>query len=39
MIAKCIDATTPRPVPRTVVCCSKLLTIKLTVDHSNVIVL
>jgi len=25
MTAKCIDATTPRPAPKTV-CCSKLLT-------------
>jgi len=33
MTAKCIDATTPRPGPRTV-CCSKLLTIRLFVDHT-----
>jgi len=35
MTAKCVDATTPRPAPKTV-CCSKLLTIRLTriVDHS-----
>jgi len=29
MTAKCVDVTTPR-----LVCCSKLLTIRLTVDHS-----
>jgi len=33
MTAKYVDTTTPRPAPKTV-CCSKLLTIKLIVDHS-----
>jgi len=33
MTAKCVDATTPRPAPKSV-CCSKLLTIRLIVDHS-----
>jgi len=33
MTAKCVDTTTPSPAPRAV-CCSKLLTIKLIVDHS-----
>jgi len=33
MTAVFVDATTPRSVPRTV-CCSKLLTVRLIVDHS-----
>jgi len=33
MTAKCDDATTPRPAPRAV-CCSKLLAVRLIVDHS-----
>jgi len=39
MTAKCVDATTTRPnVPKTV-CCLKLLTIRLIVDHIVMIVL
>jgi len=33
MTAVCVDVTTPRTGPRTV-CCSKLLTVRLIVDHS-----
>jgi len=33
MNAKCVDATIPRLAPKTV-CCSKLVTIRLIVDHS-----
>jgi len=33
MTAKCVDATIPRPTPKTV-CYSKLLTIRLIVVHS-----
>jgi len=33
MTAKCVDATIPRPAPWAV-CCSKLLTVRLIVDHS-----
>jgi len=33
MTVKFVDTTTPRPAPRTV-CCSKLLTIRIIVDHS-----
>jgi len=33
MNAKCVDATTPWPAYKTV-CCSKLLTIRIIVDHS-----